>query len=69
MCEQFKRYPLHVTEAQVQKHNSLCARFNCNLKLGGEEGYLVVDKCDAQPIAGWYGSMYIVILPDGSSHS
>jgi len=59
---------LKVTQAQVDKHMLLNERNNRNappVKLDAE----IVPAEQAEAIGAWYGSLYICILPDGSSHS
>jgi hypothetical protein len=58
---------LKVTQKQVDKHNALNKRFNAENTF--PDGHEIVPEREAQSIGGTYGSMYICILPDGSSHS
>jgi hypothetical protein len=71
-------YPvLKITQKQIDKHNLLCEKFDCKVKL--PIGYEIVDdESQADQMGAWYGNstsddkpgiMYIGILPDGSSHS
>lgn len=67
---------MKLTWKQIDKYVYLCERFKEQSQLGNIE-YTIVCEQDAESMGGWYGpgndkkpgSMYIVILPDGSSHS
>ena len=59
---------LKITQVQKDKHEDLCARFKAEVSLGD---YKIVpqNSKEADMISAYYGSIYIGILPDGSSHS
>lgn len=58
---------LPISREQLNKHNELCKRFNAEVDF--PVGFRVVPQDEAEPIAAYYGNLYICILPDGSSHS
>jgi len=67
---------MKLTWKQVDKYVTLCDKFDEPSQLEDID-YVLVREQEAEPMGGWYGpgndkmpgSMYIVILPDGSSHS
>lgn len=60
-------YRLPITKAQLDKHNELNERFKTDVTF--PDGFRLVSESEAQNIGATYGSIYICILPDGSSHS
>lgn len=56
-----------ISLAQLDKHNELCERFDARVYF--PDGLRIVPAEKAKKIAAYYGSLYIVILPDGSSHT
>ena len=60
-------YRLPITQAQLDKHTVLNERFETEITF--PDGHRLVPEAEAQSIGATYGSIYICILPDGSSHS
>jgi hypothetical protein len=56
-----------VTQAQLDKHNELNARFKTEITF--PDGYEVVPEDEAKSISATYGTIFIQIAPDGSSAS
>jgi len=61
-------YRLPISQEQLDKHNLLNKKFGTNISLGFY-GYNVVPQDKAVNIGAQYGSMFVCICPDGSSHT